>query len=86
MEAERLVSAPGSPAQAGRAADLLPAVYEALRHLAGGMMARKAPGQTLQATALVPEAFLRLSRTELHRSIIGSQTRNSSSLNCRFNW
>jgi RNA polymerase sigma factor (TIGR02999 family) len=52
----------GPPAQAGQTTDLLPSVYEALRHLAGQMMARKAPGQTLQATALVHEAFLRLSR------------------------
>ena len=56
--------AQGSPAQAGLAADLLPVVYEELRHLAGQMMARRAPGQTLQATALVHEAFLRLSRGE----------------------
>jgi RNA polymerase sigma factor (TIGR02999 family) len=42
----------------------LPSVYQELRHLAGHMMARKTPGQTLQATALVHEAFLRLSRTE----------------------
>jgi RNA polymerase sigma factor (TIGR02999 family) len=39
-------------------------IYEELRHLAGYMMARKPPGQTLQATALVHEAFLRLSRGE----------------------
>jgi RNA polymerase sigma factor (TIGR02999 family) len=52
------------PAQAGPAAELLPVVYEALRHLAGHLMARRAPGQTLQATALVHEAFLRLSRSE----------------------
>lgn len=47
-----------------QAADLLPVVYEQLRQLAGQMMARRAPGQTLQATALVHEAFLRLSRIE----------------------
>ncbi len=49
---------------AGQAADLVPAVYEELRRLASQMMARRAPGQTLQATALVHEAFLRLSRVE----------------------
>ena len=43
----------------------MPVVYEELRHLATRMMARKAPGQTLQATALVHEAFLRLSRRQL---------------------
>ncbi|MDA1073593.1 MAG: sigma-70 family RNA polymerase sigma factor [Proteobacteria bacterium] len=40
--------------------DLLPLVYEELRRLARGKMARERPGQTLQATALVHEAYLRL--------------------------
>jgi len=45
----------------GRAAEeLLPQVYEELRRLAAQKMAREAPGQTLQATALVHEAWLRL--------------------------
>ena len=35
------------------AAELLPMVYEELRRLAASRMAREAPGQTLQATALV---------------------------------
>jgi RNA polymerase sigma factor (TIGR02999 family) len=39
---------------------LLPLVYEELRKLAGQRLAREAPGQTLQATALVHEAYLRL--------------------------
>jgi RNA polymerase sigma factor (TIGR02999 family) len=44
-----------------RAADeLLPLVYEELRTLAARKMARENPGQTLQATALVHEAWLRL--------------------------
>ncbi len=44
-----------------RAADeLLPLVYEQLRHLAAQKMAHEAPGQTLQPTALVHEAWLRL--------------------------
>ena len=44
-----------------KAADeLLPLVYEELRKLASWRMAREAPGQTLQATALVHEAYLRL--------------------------
>jgi RNA polymerase sigma factor (TIGR02999 family) len=42
------------------AAQLLPLVYEELRQLAAGQMAREKPGQTLDATALVHEAFLRL--------------------------
>jgi RNA polymerase sigma factor (TIGR02999 family) len=44
-----------------RAADeLLPLVYEELRRLAAAKMACENPGQTLQATALVHEAWLRL--------------------------
>src|SRR2546427_4436206 len=42
------------------AADLLPLVYDELRRLAAARMAAEAPGQTLQATALVHEAYLRL--------------------------
>ena len=40
--------------------DLLPLVYEELRRLAAARMAQEAAGQTLQATALVHEAWLRL--------------------------
>jgi RNA polymerase sigma factor (TIGR02999 family) len=44
-----------------RAAEqLLPLVYEELRKLAAKKLARESPGQTLQATALVHEAYLRL--------------------------
>src|SRR5262245_34555277 len=39
---------------------LLPLVYEELRKLAAARLAHEKPGQTLQATALVHEAFLRL--------------------------
>jgi RNA polymerase sigma factor (TIGR02999 family) len=46
---------------------LLPLVYDELRRLASAKMAREAPGQTLQATALVHEAWLRL---------IGGQAQN----------
>ena len=42
------------------AADLLPLVYDELRRLAGRQMAAEKPGQTLQPTALVHEAYLRL--------------------------
>jgi RNA polymerase sigma factor (TIGR02999 family) len=42
------------------ASQLLPLVYEELRLLAAHKMAREHPGQTLQATALVHEAWLRL--------------------------
>ena len=45
----------------GQAAEqLLPLVYEELRKLAAAKMAQENPGQTLQATALVHEAYLRL--------------------------
>jgi RNA polymerase sigma factor (TIGR02999 family) len=46
------------------AADLLPLVYDELRKLAAVRMAAEAPGQTLQATALVHEAYLRLVAVE----------------------
>jgi RNA polymerase sigma factor (TIGR02999 family) len=42
--------------------ELLPLVYEELRRLAGARMAQEQAGQTLQATALVHEAWLRLIR------------------------
>jgi RNA polymerase sigma factor (TIGR02999 family) len=54
----------GDPQAAG---ELLPLVYQELRQLAAQRMAREAPGQTLQATALVHEAFLRLVDTEKAR-------------------
>jgi RNA polymerase sigma factor (TIGR02999 family) len=52
--------------EAARAGDeqaaerLLPLVYDELRQLAAAKLAREAPGQTLQPTALVHEAWLRL--------------------------
>jgi hypothetical protein len=42
------------------AAQLLPLVYDELRQLAAHKLAQEKPGQTLQATALVHEAYLRL--------------------------
>ena len=42
------------------AEQLLPVVYDELRRLASAKMAQEKPGQTLQATALVHEAYLRL--------------------------
>jgi RNA polymerase sigma factor (TIGR02999 family) len=47
----------GDPKAAG---ELLPMVYEELRQLAANRMAQEAAGQTLQPTALVHEAYLRL--------------------------
>jgi RNA polymerase sigma factor (TIGR02999 family) len=53
-----------------RAADqLLPLVYEELRRLAAAKMSQEPPGQTLQATALVHEAYIRL---------VGSENQNWS--------
>jgi RNA polymerase sigma factor (TIGR02999 family) len=42
------------------ASELLPLVYDELRRLAAQRLAQEKPGQTLQATALVHEAYLRL--------------------------
>jgi RNA polymerase sigma factor (TIGR02999 family) len=50
-------AARGDPHAAG---ELLPLVYEELRKLAAQRLAHETPGQTLQATALVHEAYLRL--------------------------
>jgi RNA polymerase sigma factor (TIGR02999 family) len=46
------------------AEQLLPLVYEELRNLAAHKLAREKPGQTLQATALVHEAYIRLLGSE----------------------
>src|SRR3954454_6610110 len=62
-EVTRILSAieQGDPSAAEQ---LLPLVYEELRALAAQRLAREKPGQTLQATALVHEAYLRLVDTE----------------------
>ena len=49
------------------AEQLLPLVYDELRRLAAERLARERPGQTLQATALVHEAYLRLVGAEQAR-------------------
>jgi len=46
------------------AEQLLPLVYDELRRLAADKMAQERPGQTLQATALVHEAYIRLVNVE----------------------
>ena len=48
------------PAKPPPAEDLAPLVYDELRRIARAYMRRERPGQTLQATALVHEAYLRL--------------------------
>ncbi len=50
----------GSSRPVPDAHELTPLVYRELRRLAGAYMRRERPGQTLQATALVHEAYLRL--------------------------
>src|SRR5215468_8771930 len=50
------------PAAGSAASELLPLVYEELRRLAAHKLSNESPGQTLQPTALVHEAWLRLSR------------------------
>ncbi len=49
------------------ASELLPLVYDELRHVASAQLAALPPGQTIQATALVHEAWLRLVHDE-HRT------------------
>jgi RNA polymerase sigma factor (TIGR02999 family) len=49
-----------APGEGQAARDLLPLVYDELRKLAADRLASEAAGQTLQATALVHEAYLRL--------------------------
>ena len=53
-----------SRGEAKAANELLSLVYEELRRLAAAKMASEAPGQTLQPTALVHEAWLRLTNDE----------------------
>jgi RNA polymerase sigma factor (TIGR02999 family) len=62
-EATRILSAvaQGDPHAAEQ---LLPLVYDELRQLAAQKLAQEKPGQTLQATALVHEAYLRLVGSE----------------------
>ena len=61
-EITRLLDAAGAGNTAA-AAELLPAVYDELRRLAAARLAHEKPGQTLDATGLVHEAYLRLTGT-----------------------
>jgi len=60
----------GDPAAAD---ELLPLVYDELRKLAAARLAFEKPGQTLQATALVHEVFLRLVRAPVEASGVRGQ-------------
>src|SRR6476660_4486915 len=65
-EVTRILSAieKGDPAASEQ---LLPLVYDELRKLAAQRLAQEKPGQSLQATALVQEAHLRLVEAEKHQ-------------------
>ncbi len=62
MHSEQSPDEPSTPIHevGGDAANFLPLVYDELRKLASHLMAKESPGQTLQPTALVHEAFARL--------------------------
>jgi hypothetical protein len=69
---------------------LLPLVYDELRKLAAAKLAQEKPGQTLQATALVHEAYIRLvgggdkePRTEEPKNQVGVEGRESVKWNSR---
>jgi RNA polymerase sigma factor (TIGR02999 family) len=53
-----------TPEEIRPAAELLPELYGELRRLAASLTAQRGPGQTLQPTALVHEAYLRLVRNQ----------------------
>src|SRR5262245_4430484 len=57
-------SANQKPEEIRPAAELLPEVYAELRRLAAALSGKLQPGQTLQPTALVHEAYLRLVRNQ----------------------
>ncbi len=57
---QMLLDCGGKPPDDPSADDLLPLVYDELRRLAEGYLRRERPGHTLQPTALVHEAYLRL--------------------------
>src|SRR5262245_42294699 len=65
-EVTRILSAIGQ-GDPHAAAQLLPLVYDELRKLAAQRLGRERPGQTLDATALVHEAYLRLTGGEPDR-------------------
>ncbi len=66
----------GDPTAADK---LLPLVYEELRRLAAIQMASEDPGQTLQATALVHDAYVRLLGNSKSRRLVSDDTSDTSS-------
>src|SRR5579864_9085610 len=67
-EVTRLLSEMRSGDQA--AARLLPIVYQELRRLAAGVMKRERPGHTLQPTAVVHEAYVRLITSDYDKAAL----------------
>jgi RNA polymerase sigma factor (TIGR02999 family) len=68
VKESRPSSRPSDPAEEpGSSADLLPQVYDELRRLARARLAREPAGLTLQPTALVHEAFLRVAGDKTDR-------------------
>jgi RNA polymerase sigma factor (TIGR02999 family) len=66
-EVTRILSALQHGDRGAAAEQLLPLVYNELRKLAASRLAREFPGQTLQATSLVHEAYLRLVDAEVDK-------------------
>lgn len=66
MDAERPRTQEGRNAESLNLSKVMPAVYEELRKLARRYMARERAGKTLQATALVNEAYLKLIKDKAH--------------------
>ena len=62
------------------------AFYDELRRMAQGMLAGESPGQTLQATALVHEAFVRLAGRKLGRDATASDQDFESTLATPVRW
>ena len=65
------------------AEQLLPLVYDELRKLAAQRLAQEKPGQTLQATALVHEAYLRLVGASLHAQPLSPEGRGEQKWDSR---
>lgn len=64
MNPDPKLSSSQLPPLPGTAEELLPLVYGELRRLAASRMAQESPGMTIQATALVHEAWMRLEREQ----------------------
>ena len=64
MAPQRTSGEPAAAAQPAEVSRLIPLVYEELRALALAYFRQESPGHTLQATALVNEAYLKLARRE----------------------